>query len=126
MGGGIALALRQRYPVIFPEYQQLCRAGQLKIGMIQLVPVSQVNNLYVCNLAGQDGLGGDRCYTDYDALRLAFARLQQDSDRLELPVYLPYGLGCGLAGGDWQIVSGIIDEHCPRAIAIRLNVNSLA
>jgi hypothetical protein len=65
MGAGLAKSLRSAYPIIFPRYQQFCRAGHLRPGMVQFVCVS--DSLYVCNLAGQDGYGRDRCYTDYDA-----------------------------------------------------------
>ena len=27
-----------------------------------------------------------------------------------MSIAIPYGIGCGLAGGDWEIVSNIIDD----------------
>ena len=32
MGKGLALAFKQRYPAMFPVYQQECKAGKLRIG----------------------------------------------------------------------------------------------
>ena len=30
--------------------------------------------------------------------------------RFKLPVYIPGYIGCGIAGGDWNRVKGIIDD----------------
>lgn len=117
MGAGLAKALRKKYPVIFPEYRQLCINGQLRPGMIQLICVA--DGLYICNLAGQDGYGTDRQYTDYDALPTALAELHDASISLNLPVYIPYRMGCGLGGGDWDVVSRLIDECCPNAFVVK-------
>jgi len=35
-------------------------------------------------------------------------------------VYVPYLMGCGLAGGDWGIYSEIIEFYIPDAIIVRL------
>ena len=37
-----------------------------------------------------------------------------------LRVGLPFGIGCGLAGGDWSVVSRMIEEHLPQAVLYRL------
>lgn len=119
MGAGLAKALRKKYPVIFPEYRQLCINGQLRPGMIQLICVA--DGLYICNLAGQDGYGTNRRYTDYDALQTALVKLHRVSISLDLPVYIPYHMGCGLGGGDWSIVSRLIESYCPNAFVVQLS-----
>jgi hypothetical protein len=118
MGAGLAKSLRSAYPIIFPRYQQFCRAGHLRPGMVQFVCVS--DSLYVCNLAGQDGYGRDRCYTDYDAVAIALSKLYRVGLERSLPIYIPYLMGCSLGGGDWTIVSKLIDQHCPNAIVVKL------
>ena len=37
-----------------------------------------------------------------------------------LRVGLPFGIGCGLAGGDWSVVSRAIEETVPQAVLYRL------
>jgi len=37
----------------------------------------------------------------------------------DFPIYLPHGIGCGLGGGDWKIVEGIIRDAVPDAIIVR-------
>lgn len=117
MRAGLAKALRSQYPSIYPRYRQFCQAGQLRPGMVQFV--KQSDSLYVCNLAGQDNYGTNRRHTDYDALRVALTKLYQVGLEQSLPIYIPFNMGCGLAGGDWAVVSQIIDECCPNAIVLK-------
>jgi len=37
-----------------------------------------------------------------------------------IDVYMPYMMGCGLGGGEWDIYSTIVDVHCPGVIACKL------
>ncbi len=68
----------------------------------------------VLNLYSQRGAedGFAECLTDYEALRVAlhgveeFLRDGAPSVRLGLP----YRLGCGLAGGSWPHVYGIVED----------------
>lgn len=117
MGAGLAKALRAKYPNIYLHYRQFCQAGQFRPGMVQFV--KQSDSLYVCNLAGQDGYGTDRRHTDYDALRVALSKLYQVGLERSLIIYLPYNMGCGLAGGDWAVVSQLINECCPNAVVLK-------
>jgi O-acetyl-ADP-ribose deacetylase (regulator of RNase III) len=116
MGAGLALQIRRRYPAVWEQYRRDYQ--QIQLGQVQLVPVSQ--SLYVANLAAQTDYGIDRRQTDYDALARCLAELADFSRQLHLTPYLPHGLGCGLAGGDWRIVCGLILRHCPQAVVCRL------
>lgn len=118
MSDGLAKDLREKYPIIFPRYEEFCKSGLLRPGMVQFVKVDE--NLYVCNLAGQDSYGRDGRYTDYDALTTAFTKLHYIGLERSLPIYIPYKMGCGLAGGDWEIVSSLITDWCPWAIVVQL------
>ena len=42
------------------------------------------------------------------ALRNVLQKIQKDG--IEPKIGLPYGIGCGLAGGNWNIIIGIITE----------------
>lgn len=114
MGAGLAKSLRNQYPNIYPRYHEFCSASYFRPGMIQLVRQSE--RLFICNLAGQDGYGRDRRYTDYEALTIALPKLREASEMKGLPVYIPYMMGCKLGGGDWAIVSSLIEQHIPDAI----------
>lgn len=105
MGCGIALQIKQRFPKAFERY----KAFKFKPGMIQLVEVGP--DLYVCNLAGQDRYGRDKRYTEYNALRKGFAKLNVWSKPRDLPIFIPKYMGSANAGGDWETVSEIINSE---------------
>jgi len=112
MGAGIAKKIAEMYPNVLEAYID----ERPVLGECQLVEVG--SDLWIANLIGQANTGRG-LQTDYEALRTAMSSLRRDADDLNLPVYLPYGLGCGLAGGDWAIVSRIIETELPEAIVVR-------
>lgn len=118
MGAGLAKALRHKYPICFESYSKYCKAAQFKLGMVQFCRVNP--ELFICNLAGQDAYGTSKRQTDYQALEVCLTKLYAKSLELNLIPYLPYKMGCGLAGGDWAIVSKLIETHCPNAVIVQL------
>jgi len=113
MGAGIALQIRRAFPRAYTSYRQHYK--RLRPGMIQLVKIKP--GLWVCNLAGQDGYGHDKQYTDYAAIRAGLEKLSAwlaDHDNPQ--TYFPFKMGCNLAGGDWSKVYALIDELLPTAI----------
>ena len=107
MGAGLAKQIRERYPKVYELYRNRCRdsIGSL-LGQNQYILVD--DNKWIANLFCQDGYGRDKRYTDYGALTKSFTSLICDMG--ECVIAIPYGIGCGLAGGDWNIVSGIIKD----------------
>jgi O-acetyl-ADP-ribose deacetylase (regulator of RNase III) len=115
MGAGLARDIHRRYPIVFKQYKKACDLHTLKVGKIQLIKVSDTP-LYLANLAGQVDYGIGQRYTDYEGLSLCLQKLYAKSQELSLTLYLPFGIGCGLAGGEWHIVCALILQHCPNAI----------
>ncbi len=120
MGTGIALAIRKKWPGVYQDYLSVYTQGQLKLGNVVLSPIV-VAQLYVANLCGQFLYGRDRQYTDYDALKTCLGRVHKISERLNLKVFIPHKMGCANAGGDWEIVSRIIEETVPMSTIVKLN-----
>lgn len=113
MGAGLAAQIRRKYPRHYGDYiSRIPHLGGLYITQIN-------SDLYVVGIYGQDGYGRDKQYTQYPALEKGLAAVAKLGKEYNLPVYLPYGIGCGLAGGDWNIVSEIIDKTIPDAIVIK-------
>lgn len=110
MGSGLAGQIHSIYPNVYYTYKRKCEDiahGIGGLGDVLYTPV-QESNFIIANIFGQDGYGRDKCYTDYDALRKAFTSVS-----LEFPyrtVRIPYKIGCGLAGGDWDVVWSIITD----------------
>lgn len=117
MGAGLALAIRNKWPKVYRYYMAAIDAGELCPGGMQTIEVSP--GLYVANIVGQERYGRERTYTDYTLLRKGLAALQVFSHMRNLPVYLPYGIGCGLGGGNWDVVSQIIEQTIPAAIVCK-------
>lgn len=112
MGAGLAAEIRRRNPDVYDEYRKLCLEKDRELLGGCLI----VGN--IANLFGQYGYGRERCYTDYGALQLAFESLRGYGFQ---SIAIPYGIGCGLAGGEWAQVSWIIYhvfEHYPGTVTI--------
>jgi O-acetyl-ADP-ribose deacetylase (regulator of RNase III) len=127
MGAGIAKQIRDRYPHVFEEYKNVMGTQfteEQRLGKCQMTTAIP-QKLFVANLFGQFRCGGGRIqYTDYGALGMALRSLQRwrtEACPENFPVYLPHGIGCGLAGGDWSIVEGIIRDAIPDAIIVKWN-----
>jgi O-acetyl-ADP-ribose deacetylase (regulator of RNase III) len=115
---GLAKQIRQKYPIVYDGYMSSHKQGKLKLGewFCYWIP-GFYGELAIANLVGQDGYGTDKCYTDYEALKKCLQKIAYAFP--EEQIYFPHGMGCRLAGGDWNIVSGIIDEVIPDAIVVK-------
>lgn len=71
------------------------------------------STLFIINAYTQYGCVGEdiRCAVDYDAVKAVFASIYDTlSGFPRLKIGYP-AIGAGLAGGDWSIISKIIDEE---------------
>lgn len=102
MGAGVAKALYTKYPDVRSKYLSL---QKYELGACQ--PVRINSDLVVVNMIAQDGYGRDRrLYLQYDTLSLCLNKVR---NRYKGTIYVPFLIGCGLAGGDWSVVSEILD-----------------
>ncbi|WP_144483217.1 macro domain-containing protein [Bacillus pumilus] len=114
MGAGLAKQIKSKYPNVYKEYKQLCtEQGDDLLSSVQLISTNDGKT--IANLFAQVGYGRKRIQTDYDALRSCFQQLkdtvtQSPGEKTQTSIAIPYGIGCGLAGGDWTIVEGMIEE----------------
>lgn len=115
MGAGLARQIRNKFPSVYDAYKVKCSSGTVSLGDVQFVSMLPDNGCVIVNIFGQDGYGTDKVYTDYGALRKAFAKvvttLHLTKALHNAIVRIPYGLGCGLAGGNWNTVLRIIQEE---------------
>lgn len=139
MGAGIALTIKNKFPKVHEEYRALSEFGGLKLGTIQCVNVEDENKFFmgltIVNAATQYDTGGrsrGEPDVDYDAIRTCFRQInvQAFMDRrtahemgMKISPVISFPLiGCGLAGGDWNIVSKIIEEEISDEFEKRLYV----
>lgn len=115
MGSGLAKAIYMKWPQVKTEYHKLFAQvnGLGLLGTIQLVDVGDYfDKRYVINAFSQYNAGIDgKQYTEYIAVRSCFHRVCVVMDELGIEeLAVPYLYGCGLGGGDWNIVSKIIND----------------
>lgn len=113
MGAGLALEIRKRYPKHYDDYM----ASMLEMG--SLVKTSINSKFGVIGIVAQDGYGTDKCYTDYKAFEkglLEIKKLHELKPAIEF--YMPYRIGCNLAGGNWLIVGKLIETITPFVVVV--------
>lgn len=121
MGAGLAKQIRAKYPSVYEEYMDLYRKNRAILGMTHMTYLPEGK---VCvSMFAQDGYGRDKQYTDYKAFRACLRGLSEllkgwkvftrdgwpDGEPYD-SIAFPYGIGCGLAGGDWNIISKYLEE----------------
>lgn len=109
MGAGLAKQIREKYPEVYQEYTKYCNQAikpQYILGDVLLSKCK--DGKVVANLFGQVHYGAWERQTDYKALGEAFTKTATAVSKLDKTVGLPYKIGCGLAGGNWDIVQDMI------------------
>ena len=113
MGSGIARAIKARYPLAYEADCKTTSGDSSKLGTFTMCayPDRRVFNLYT-----QYKFGTDKMHLNYEALVQAPVSLRDTLDehdpRHQETVGLPR-IGCGLAGGDWEIVEELISDVFP-------------
>lgn len=131
MGGGIAAQIRKQNPKVYEEYSWLCSKqssiGEL-LGTIQILPkdnFSLSNPQYIVNCFGQREVSNSFKMTSYDALDECFNAVRNYCNE-KYPegckIGIPYKIGCGLGGGNWEIVEAIISKNFPSNSNIEVEI----
>lgn len=110
--GGLAYHIFRRWPDAGNDYRQvvsrLARNGKqiALLGMAQLTG-PQPDGKIIANLYGQYFPG-----RDFRPLMLerALTALASAAKAMNASVAIPYGISCGICGGDWRLVRRIIEE----------------
>lgn len=129
MGGGLALSIRNKWPHVYEKYKNFCkRADYWPMDLLGMAESVEINDkLIVYNIFGQfDFGGGGERHTDYCALNNAFHHIKEieSAANTKLDIYFPYLMGCDRGGGDWRIVSKMIEHYFPNAIICKLPSNA--
>lgn len=109
MAAGLAWQLRNKHPAVYEAYQLKCNHATNKralLGDLQLVPIN--NDRTIANLFGQYHFRSETQQTDDSALETSLRKLKRIAALSKRTIALPFGLGCGLANGDWNVVKKII------------------
>lgn len=117
MGSGIAAAIRSKWPEVYTTYRSAFErhksdTGQtLELGRVVWHTLSRDPKFTIANAITQEFYGRDPhvVYVSYEAIGKAFERIGNVAREHNLAVHYPL-IGAGLANGDWNIISSIIEE----------------
>lgn len=112
--GGLAGALRRKWPRAFIPYFSACQGSASGTCVI----AEGAPDLFIAHIFGQ--LQPGPC-TD-----LALVDSALDSPALKalaatVPHYAPYLMGCGLGGGRWETYLPLLEKHLPELTIIQLS-----
>lgn len=122
MGAGLAKQIRDKYPRVYSCYKKHCETFNYdllgaKAHIVNSDDTRKPEHIFI-NIFGQDGYGRESVQTNYQAFKdsltegLEFYRaVACDCNyTVQIPIAIPYGIGCGLAGGDWNKIKNILEE----------------
>lgn len=112
-GRGFVVPLGRRFPEADAQYRAWYhRETDLPfvLGQVQFVAVR--TDVWVANMIGQHGIytQGDTPPIRYEALRECLGRIRAFAQAENASVQMPR-FGCGLAGGEWDVVSQMIEDE---------------
>jgi O-acetyl-ADP-ribose deacetylase (regulator of RNase III) len=133
--GGLAGAIGSKWPVNAGEYRSHVRSQKSPITLLgSIFEVNVAHNLIVANLFGQYNVGTGKQQTEYAALISGFKtiantcfegndeeilndgwsefgfNIERKFKNILKDVYIPYKIGCGLGGADWNHVEEILHK----------------
>jgi O-acetyl-ADP-ribose deacetylase (regulator of RNase III) len=109
MGRGIALTIKQQFPEAYAADCQTTTGDRTKLGNFTSVQIDRDGFKFtIVNGYTQFDWQGEGVLADYDAIRSVFRRVKQQfaGQRIGYPK-----IGAGLARGDWETISRIIEAE---------------
>lgn len=111
MGKGLAKALYNKYPKVKKDYHKFCNnynSPEELLGKVLFVNID--NDTTICNMFSQLKYGNTKGntknrYTDYKVFYNCLEYICKNSPD---KIYVPYMIGCGLGGGDWNVIQKIL------------------
>jgi O-acetyl-ADP-ribose deacetylase (regulator of RNase III) len=106
-GSGIARQIKKKYPKAFRVDKGSSYASKAKLGTFTMA----AGDPTIYNLYTQFRYGRNQRYLDYEALFKSLQAMKNDIDSMgwDKPKIGFPKIGCGLGGGDWRIVSAMIE-----------------
>lgn len=108
MGGGVARQLADQYPGLEKYYSEFCKRKNNNYKNLrgEVCFYLTEDNKVIANIFSQD----KDFNTDYEAMKMCLEKVRKNADINNLTMALPFKIGCGIANGDWEIVSEIINK----------------
>ena len=117
MGRGVAAIFPKYFPESYKQYLKICNIAKNKTEALlgHCLFVEEVNGESCCMFAQNDWRGRNKCNTDYEAFKICCVNIRRHLRAIDnpyaYPINMPYKIGCGLGGGDWNIVYNILETQ---------------
>ncbi|MFO6423575.1 macro domain-containing protein [Motilimonas sp. KMU-193] len=109
MGAGIAKAIKNVFPEAYEADCQTKKGARDKLGSVSFAKVVRNDRtIYIVNAYTQFHWKGTGVKVDYEAIRKSMKSIKEKFTGMRIGYPL---IGAGLAGGDWSVISSIIDEE---------------
>jgi len=109
-GAGIAKSIKERYPEAYDADLNTGHGDKNKLGQYSYAKLS--DDKTIINAYTQYAYGRNKVNADYDAIRKVFILLEEKYRNSNILIGIPM-IGAGLAGGDWETISNIINDVTP-------------
>lgn len=108
MGAGIAVGLRERYPEMYLQYRQRCKAipREFNLGDVWLWKVEDAPSVF--NLGTQEGVWRQRA--SYEAVETALVQMRVLADSEGIQCIAIPRIGVGYGGLSWKKVREIVER----------------
>ncbi|NDG52774.1 MAG: hypothetical protein EBY39_07100 [Flavobacteriia bacterium] len=116
MGAGIARNIRLLYPHAYASDCEAMMSGENSLGNWSFAWADSKLEKGIYNMYTQEKLGGRRAVNYeafYNSLEFVAKNLEYHyvhDDNADIIFGLPYGISCGLAGGNWKIINAMIED----------------
>lgn len=107
-GKGIALQVRREFPEAYQQDKNTVYGDTKKLGTFTSVYIKKYNIIVINAYTQYDYRGyQNKINVDYNAVKIVFTKIKEmhGDKRIGIPM-----IGAGLAGGDWNKISNIIDD----------------
>jgi O-acetyl-ADP-ribose deacetylase (regulator of RNase III) len=110
MGAGLAREIKTKYPDISSSYIHMCNTHNfrsiMRNGLVYFYTAIESDGSVkqIASVFGQESYGIDKRHTNYISLMNGIMWVLEYAESQGYSVAIPYGIGCGLGGGVWDIV----------------------
>lgn len=112
MGGGIAYQVQKLYPGAYREDKRTIKGDKNKLGTYSYFQTKNIFNtdkdIFIINAYTQYSFGTEKTHADYKSIEEVMIKINNHFKE-PLTISMPK-IGCGLAGGNWNIVEKIIEK----------------
>lgn len=108
-GSGVAGQIAKQWPFAREAYLKIHRTRGWSLGEVQTFHVVTPYKIISNCITQKEYLPRGVCHADYNAIRTCMETVKRIGKNSNQSIAIPK-IGCGLAGGDWNVVKEILED----------------